>query len=131
MKELCTSYKFYKGKLLVYSDNLSICELAKAYHVLQGELQIMKSATYEDIVDKAALMIRDDVKNQDNVQAWPPHIPEEEQDSVKIPDSVIRFLHTLLTGIKDCKNPSQRVQRLCNSFERDLVYAITCGRTNQ
>ena len=66
----------------------------------------MKSARNEDNVDKAALMIRDDVKNRDNVQAWPPHIPEEEQDSVKFPDSVTRFLRTLLTGIKDCKNPS-------------------------
>lgn len=102
-------------------------ELAKAYQVLQTKLQIMESDNAEDIIDKAALRVRDDVTKQDYNQAWPPQITEE-KTSNSIPSSVTRFLHTLLTSTTDCAHPSNKVQWLCSSFGQDLVYAITCGR---
>ena len=84
----------------------------------------MESKRSEDIIDKAALQMRGDVKRQDYRQTWPPQISED----MTIPTSMTRFLHTLLTGTTDCSNPSDRVQRLCSSFAQDLVYAITNGK---
>lgn len=84
----------------------------------------MESKRSEDIIDKAALQMRGDIKRQDYRQTWPPQISED----MTIPTSVTRFLHTLLTGTTDCSNPSDRVQRLCSSFAQDLVYAITNGK---
>lgn len=39
------------------------------------------------------------------------------------------FLYYLLTGSNDPDHTSQRVQRLVQSFGHDIVYAVTCGKT--
>ena len=44
-----------KGKLLLYPDNLSMCELAKDNQSLKAELHTLKSLSAEDVVAKAAL----------------------------------------------------------------------------
>ena len=41
-----------KGELLLYPDNLSITELAKAYQMLKAELQTLKSFNAEDVIEK-------------------------------------------------------------------------------
>ena len=46
-----------------------------------------------------------------------------------IPESVTMFLHILLAREGECANPSERVRWLATSFGRDLVYAVTCGKT--
>ena len=91
----------------------------------------MKSARYEDIVDKAALIIKDNFKNQDNVQAWLPHIPEEEQDSVKFPDSVTRFLHTLLTALKTVKIHLREYSGYATPLDKTLFMPLHVVGQNQ
>lgn len=117
-----------KGKLILYPDCLSMCELAKKYQALQTQMQTMQSATSDDIIYKTALQLRNDIRSESKTQPWPPHTSEEEQANDLIPPSVNQFLYTLLTGSTNCVHPSERVQRLANSFGQDWVYAITCGR---
>ena len=117
-----------KGKLLVYPDNLSVPELVKAYHVLQSKILILESDRNESVIDKAALQMRGDVKKKEYKQTWPPQISDEKTRK-DIPPSMTKFLHTLLTGTLGRANASNRVQKLCSSFDQDHVYDITGGRT--
>ncbi|KAL1262233.1 hypothetical protein QQF64_007498 [Cirrhinus molitorella] len=117
-----------KGKLLVYPDNLTMDDLVKVCQNLKDELKEHKSSFSEDIISQVALKIRDDIRNQDITQAWPPHASDLEMMN-STPTSLVEFLQTLLTGSsKVGNNPSQRVQRLTASFSQDLVYAVTCGK---
>ena len=111
------------GKLLLYPDSLSMTELAKTAFSLKNELQHARSVISEDAVTKAAWQMRNDIKQQDNKQMWPPNV---DQSELLIPDSVTKFLQTLLSG--NCNSPSDRIKRLVTSFGSDFIYAVTCGR---
>ena len=113
-----------KGKLLLYPDSRSMDDLAIQAYSMKQELQEAKTVISRDVVTKAATHLRNQVKNQEVCQAWPPSI----EQSV-VPETVTGFLRTLLTGEHECVNPSERVQRLAISFGSDLVFAVTCGRT--
>ena len=65
MEKLCIFPPNDKGKLLVYPDNMSMHELAQRNHSLQTGLNDLKSDSKADIVTKAALKIRADIKKQD------------------------------------------------------------------
>ena len=113
-----------KGKLLVYPDSLSMSELAKHAFALNVELKHAKTVNSGDVVKKAALQMRNDIKKQDISSAWPPNVEEDDF----IPQSITEFLQTLLTGDSECTNPSERVKRLTTSFGSDLIFAVTCGK---
>ena len=51
-----------------------------------------------------------------------------EQDQNTIPESIVQFMQTLLTGDIECTHPSERVKRLTTSLGGDLVFAITGGK---
>ena len=110
------------GRLLLYPD---MHELAKVTYSLKMKLNTMKSMNIEDAVTKAGLQMREDIKKQNVSQVWPPDI---EHIDGSIPESVTHFLHTLLSGERECSNPSERVRRLSTSFGNDLVYAVSCGK---
>lgn len=102
-----------------------MAELVKTVHSLNMELQHTRSIKSEDVVTKAAVLMRNDIKNQDTKQVWPPDV---ERDEGIIPESMTHFMHTLLTGGSERGSPPERVQRLATSFGSDLVFAVTCGR---
>ena len=54
-----------KGKLIMYPDNMSICELAKENQSLKAKLHTLKGIIADDVVAKAAMKIRADIKRQD------------------------------------------------------------------
>ena len=112
------------GKLLVYADSLSKNELVKKIHALRVELDAMRAQSVE-LVAKAALFIRNEIKENEASQTWPPDV---QQDKYIIPNSVSMFLQTLLTGKTDCSQSSERTERLTNSLGSDLVYAVTGGK---
>ncbi len=117
-----------KGKLLLYPDNLSMREPAKQHQSLRDELLALKSVSAQDVIAKAAIKLRADIKSQDVPQVWPPEVKPEAECPV-IPESLMVFLYYLLTGCNDPDHTSQRVQRLVQSFGHDIVYAVTCGKT--
>lgn len=110
-----------KGKLLLYPDDLSMRELAKQNQSLINELQALKSVGAQDVIAKAAIKLRADIKSQDVPQVWPPEV-KPEAECATIPESLIVFLYYLLTGSNDPDHASQRVQRLVQSFGHDIVY---------
>ena len=113
-----------KEKLLVYPGSLSMDDLAiKAYNTNQ-ELQHAESVSSGDAQTKVAIQLRNQIKTQDKNHTWPP----DTQQNV-IPEALRQFLYSLLTGDVECVNPSGRIQRLATSFENDLVFAVTCGKT--
>ena len=112
----------------MYPDNMSMCELAKENQSLKAELHTLKGITADDVVAKAAMKIRADIKQQDAPQTWPPEVESEAQHAI-VPESTMDFLRYLLTGYNDPGHASQRVQRLLRSFAHDMVYAVTGGQT--
>jgi len=114
-----------KGKVLLYPDSLSMSELAKVTYALKVELHNVTFANTGDVITKAALKMRDDIKKQDVTQIWPPDV---EHSDGSIPESVTKLLKTMLTGEKECTDPSQRVTRLVSSFGQDLVYGVSGGK---
>ena len=78
------------------------------------------------LVAKAALLLRNEIKQNEINQTWPPDV---EQDKDIIPQSVIKFLQTLLTGKTDYPQPSERVEHLTTSLGSDLVFTVTGDKT--
>ena len=113
------------GKLLVYADSLSRSDLVKRTHALRVELDTMRAHSVELVV-KTAILLRSEIKRNETNQTWPPDV-EEDKDIV--PESVSKFLQTLLTGKVAYSQPSDRVDRLTNSLGSDLVFAVTGGQT--
>jgi len=110
------------GKLLVFHDNLPINELDKENQSLEAELSMLKSSE-SVVIMKAALQLRADKTKQNVSQAWPP-----QTDKSYIPDSMLQFLHTLLSGDPATVSQSERVERLSNYFGQDMVSALTNGK---
>ena len=113
------------GKLLVCTNSLSKSDLVKRTHALQVELDAMRAQSVA-LVAKAALLLRNDIKQNEINQTWPPDV---EQDKDIIPQSVIKFLQTLLTGKTDYPQPPERVECLTTSLGSDLVSTVTGGKT--
>eukprot|EP00058_Branchiostoma_floridae_P019404 XP_002604894.1 hypothetical protein BRAFLDRAFT_77273 [Branchiostoma floridae] len=119
-----------KGRLVIHPDNVSKCDLIIRNQKLEKELEEAKALLQRDTVTQAALLIREDIRNQESPQCWPPMATETEASEEIIPASVINFLCNLLTGgyKHGHDEVSQRVKRLVNSFGCDLVYAVSHGR---
>ena len=100
-------------------------DLARRAHTMAKDLQEVRAANSGDVLAKAAMQLKNEIKKQDVSQPWPP-----DTDQNVIPTSVTQFLHTLLTGECECQNPSEKVPRLATSFGSDLVFAVTSGKTN-
>lgn len=66
------------GRLLLYPDSLTMAELVKTAYSLKMELQHARSIKSEDVVTKAAVLMRNDIKNQDTKQEWPPDVERDE-----------------------------------------------------
>lgn len=113
-----------KGKVIVYPCSLSMDDLALQTHKLTKDLRESRAANSGDVLTKAAMQLREEIKKQDVSQPWPP-----DTDQNVLPESVTQFLHTLLTGECECQTPSERAQRLATSFGSDLVFAVTSGKT--
>jgi hypothetical protein len=116
------------GKLLVFPDNLSRDKLAKENLALSEKLKVYTDdgKCIDQLLLRAALYLRDEVKRSTKKQQWPP-LPEELDESyLPLPDALTKFYNILLSG--ESKNTSDRTQRLTNSFAEDCVYGITGGR---
>ncbi|KAK9531028.1 hypothetical protein VZT92_010481 [Zoarces viviparus] len=100
-------------------------ELAKVTYALKVELHNVTFANTGDVITKAALKMRDDITKQDVTQIWPPDV---EHSDGSTPESVTKLLKTMLTGEKECTDPSQRVTGLVSSFGQDMVYAVSGGK---
>ena len=85
------------GKLPLFPDNLSMDELVKENQSLKSELQTLKSASAQDVVANTAFKLREDIKDQEVPQAWPPDVKPEAECAV-IPESLRDFLCHLLSG---------------------------------
>lgn len=119
-----------KGKLLLYPDNLTVQDLVRENQTLRRELlHAQCRGDGRELLIKAANQIRGDIKTmaKDTTQTWPPEV--ESNPSEIIPESLLRFLCTLLTGFDEREDATSRVQRLVDSFGQDIVYAVTCGKT--
>lgn len=119
--------------LLVYPDNLTMDELVKVCQKLKDKLKEHKSSIRKDIISQVALKIRDDIRNQDITQAWPPHVSDLQMMN-STPTSLVEFLQTLLTGSsKVGNNPSQKAHSfiqlrpsLCCYLRQSQTYKTYC-----
>lgn len=118
------------SRLFVIPYNLSKVELAKSVaRMAENEKNTSVSSKIEDI-KQTAVTIRQSILSRECDMSWPPQPTELNENNVNIPEELVVFLSTLLTGNKDCDeaNTPQRLQRLITSFGQDLIFGVSGGR---
>ena len=60
---------------------------------------------------------------------WPILPSDVSIEQFSVPEVLYRFLMGLLTSNPVMKNPSPRVEMLVQSFNQDIIYAVTCRKT--
>lgn len=119
------------GKLFVIPGNWTLEKLAQEYIELKENLELFsrKENEVERLVDKTALIMRSEIKKlEKKEQMWPPFPCELDEKYVEIPEHLILFLRTLLSGETNPSKVPYRVNRLASSFAQDLIYGATCGK---
>lgn len=99
--------------------------------ILEERNKLLQSSTEDskEVVEKAALVIRESIRNHKTEKAWPTKPSDLQDCAASIPSLLSLFLHTLLTGnaANQPGSSCSRVQRLMSSFAQDLVYTVSCG----
>ena len=68
------------------------------------------------------------IKNDANETPWPLHPHYTNLDLFLLPEYLKILFVCLLSSDGNQENHSQRVQRLTQSFNQDIIYAVTCGK---
>ena len=119
-----------KGKLHVMPSNLEIVDLAKKYQNVKEELHLWKSKQdNNNIIDKSSSLLRSSIKNMAVQNKWPYHPADTAKDTMEIPGRLKRFFSNLLTSSPSKVTTQPKIERLCDSFSQDLIYAVTNGQT--
>ena len=114
-------------RLFVFLDNLSRIQLAKEIARLLEHQAIRSDPSIVAAIHQVALELRECILSTKDSMSCPPKPTDLTEDATEIPDNVRAFLSTLLTGnMESPKLCSERVQRLVNSFEQDLVFEVAC-----
>jgi hypothetical protein len=121
-KEFGSSLKFFNidGKVYIVPDNLT-------YDVLLLNYVRTKTALEEHLTSKtnpipeAAKKIKDDLKNIEKPQVWPPSPQELHMNYIAIPPSLINFLQSLIG------DSAPRSSVVAWSIAQDIVYAAFKG----
>ena len=118
-----------KGKLLVVPHTVTVETVVKENQSLKEELELWKSnSNLDNLIDLASNHLRSKIKDDVKETPWPCHPSDVDPQSYEVPDYLQRFFMGLLTGNATNQKPSQRVDRLTQSFSQDLVYAVTSGQ---
>lgn len=118
-----------KGKLIVVPENLNAEDIVKMNLVIKNELDILKhhSSNIGKTIDQSSTYIRNSILDMKWKSPWLIHLSDVNIQSFPVPESLKRLLMSVLAA--DVSNPSQRNVNLVCSFSKDIVYAITCGKT--
>ena len=68
------------------------------------------------------------IKNDAKETPWPLHPHYTNPDLFLLPEYLKILFVCLLSSDGNQENPSQRVQRLTQSFSQDIIYAVICGK---
>lgn len=117
------------GKLLLVPDSLSLKDVVLQNDHLVRELQLWKAKVTDSnkVIDQASPTIRESIKGKMTQTPWPYH-PSCVPTAIPTTFQLHRFFIGLLTGDPDNENPADRICRLVESFEQDVIYAVTRGQ---
>ena len=82
-----------------------------------------------NIIDKSSSLLRSSIKNMAVQNKWPYHPADTANDTMEIPGRLERFFSNLLTSPPSKVTSQPKIERLCDSFSQDLLYAVTNGQT--
>ena len=132
LKYLGNSLSVYpdnKGKLLIVPHTVSEETVVKENQRLKEELDPWKSkSNVDNLIDLASNHLRSKIRDDVKETPWPCYPSDIDPQSYEVSYYLQRFFMGLLTGNATNEKPSQRVDRLTQSFSQDLVYAVTCGQ---
>ncbi|KAG0722326.1 hypothetical protein GWK47_044675 [Chionoecetes opilio] len=116
----------HNGKLLISPDSLTVQKLVRENQSLKKQLKTLSRGDAKELQTKAAKQLRADIKTKakDIYQSWPPEIESVKPDIV--PESLLRFLRTLLTG----SNKSRSSAAGGNSVN-ELRYQLICVKRRE
>ncbi|CAG9771569.1 unnamed protein product [Ceutorhynchus assimilis] len=128
----CTSY--LKKKLLAtFGEKIQILEVEGSTVLAYGGINeladtFISRLKINSIIRKAALSLRDEIKNIDT-NTLPEELNAQQliQGECDIPELLILFWSTLLSGFDLKKKKSTKCERLVKSFSEDMIYAVSNG----
>ncbi|CAG9772295.1 unnamed protein product [Ceutorhynchus assimilis] len=128
----CTSY--LKKKLLAtFGEKIQILEVEGSTVLAYGGINeladtFISRLKINSIIRKAALSLRDEIKNIDT-NTLPEELNAQQliQGECDIPEPLILFWSTLLSGFDLKKKKSTKCERLVKSFSEDMIYAVSNG----
>ena len=117
------------GKLLLVPNTLSLKDVVLENEQLQREIKSLKEKSTDpvQIIDQASLKIRESIQRDMSRTPWPFHPSNVSTTITKTPE-LHRFFTGLLNGDPKNENVSERVCTLVESFEQDVIYAVTRGQ---
>ncbi|CAG9765774.1 unnamed protein product [Ceutorhynchus assimilis] len=128
----CTSY--LKKKLLAtFGEKIQILEVEGSTVLAYGGINeladtFISRLKINSIIRKAALSLRDEIKNIDT-NTLPEELNAQQliQGECDIPELLIIFWSTLISGFDLKKKKSTKCERLVKSFSEDMIYAVSNG----
>ena len=132
IKYLGTSLKIvsdHDGKPIAVPNTVTFEDLVKENQRLKNELDQWKiSPNHQNIIEIASRHLRKMIKNDAKETPWPLHPHYTNPDLFLLPEYLKKLFVCLLSSDGNRENHSQRVQRLTQSFNQDIIYAVTCGK---
>ena len=114
---------------MIGPHTVSVETVVKENQSLKEELDPWKSkSNVDNLIDLASNHLRSKIRDDVKETPWPCHPSDVDTQSYEVSYYLQRFFMGLLTGNATNEKPSQRVDRLTQSFSQDLVYAVTCGQ---
>ena len=102
---------------------------SKQIYIARKDLNEENPDHKEEIIEKAATYLREDIKlhvsKLENI-VWPPTIEQLSSEERQPPESVRDFFNTVLTN--GSRQDNNFVTRLVDSFSQDLVHGVTKGK---
>ena len=91
---------------------------------LSSKLEAFQERHKDNTIVQTAMSLREEIKSTPSKDDWPPKPEELTSDYIRIPPSLLKFLHALLGGREES---SAHVNRLALSIAQDIITAVSVG----
>ena len=123
----CFDFTTFQRKLYIYPTIFKE-NVIEEYLSLKNDLDLFNSLNEQNkIVTKAAMSVRNEIRNMSDTMPWPPNVSDLSVSKVNIGNYLETFMNIVLTGSSNVEI-SSRANRLKLSIGQDIVYAVTNGK---
>ena len=117
------------NRLFITSGSRDTFELIEENFNLKKEIEYLKAQKDPDktVIKKAAVIIRDEIKSNNNAEMpWPFHPNNTDGKYITIPNLLVLFLTDLL--MQETKAVSKKRELIISSIVQDFIYIVSNGK---